>query len=72
MFSVEWTPKAYVFRIDGRESARITEGISEVQQYPILSLLSSDYELENLGNESLLPAALLRRLDPDLGAQVAV
>ena len=55
MFSVEWTPKAYVFRIDGRETARITEGISKVREYPILSLLSSDYELEDLGNENLLP-----------------
>ena len=34
VFSVEWTPKAYVFRIDGRESARITEGISEVRAVP--------------------------------------
>ena len=55
MLTVEWTPKAFVFRIDGRETARITEGISEVLQYPILSLLSSDYELEDLGNENRLP-----------------
>ncbi len=68
VFSVEWTPKSYVFRIDGRVSATITVGISEVKQYPILSLLSSDYELENLGSESKLPAALVRRLDADLGA----
>ena len=55
VFSVEWTPKSYVFRIDGKVSATITVGISEMKQYPILSLLSSDYELENLGSESKLP-----------------
>ena len=26
VFSVEWSPTAYVFRIDGRETARITHG----------------------------------------------
>jgi beta-glucanase (GH16 family) len=55
VFSVEWTPQYYIFRIDGRVSAKITVGISEIKQYPILSLLSSDYELENLGKESKLP-----------------
>jgi beta-glucanase (GH16 family) len=55
VFSVEWTPSAYVFRIDGRETSRITRGISGISQYPILSLLSSDYELSKLGGEQNLP-----------------
>jgi beta-glucanase (GH16 family) len=55
VFSVEWTPTEYVFRIDGRETWRTSAGVSSVSQYPILSLLSSDYELENLGSESRLP-----------------
>jgi len=55
VFSVQWSPTAYVFRIDGRETARITEGVSQQPQYPILSLLSSDYELKNLGGEDRLP-----------------
>ena len=55
VFSVEWTPKAYVFRIDGQETWRTTAGISGIKQFPILSLLSSDYELENLGGENRLP-----------------
>ncbi len=55
VFSVEWSPSAYVFRIDGRETARITRGVSGIAQYPILSLLSSDYELKKLGGESYLP-----------------
>jgi beta-glucanase (GH16 family) len=55
VFSVEWTPREYVFRIDGRETWRTSKGVSSVPQYPILSLLSSDYELEKLGSESRLP-----------------
>lgn len=45
VYSVEWTPKEYVFRIDGVQTYRIREGVSQVPQYLILSLLSSDYEL---------------------------
>jgi Glycosyl hydrolases family 16 len=48
VFSVEWTPTAYIFRIDGQETGRITSGISGVPEYPILSVLSSDYELSKL------------------------
>jgi len=55
VFSVEWTRKAHIFRIDGRETWRTSAGISGQPQYPILSLLSSDYELENLPREGLLP-----------------
>jgi beta-glucanase (GH16 family) len=58
VFSVEWSPTAYVFRIDGRESARITTGISGVAEFPILSLLSSDYELKKLKGEGNLPQAM--------------
>jgi beta-glucanase (GH16 family) len=58
VFSVEWSPSAYVFRIDGRESARITTGISGVPQFPILSLLSSDYELKKLKGEHNLPQTM--------------
>ena len=55
VFSLEWTPSEYIFRIDGRETWRTSVGISQVPQYPILSLLSSDYELKNLGSETRLP-----------------
>ena len=58
VFSVEWSPTAYVFRIDGRETARITQGISGVPQFPILSLLSSDYELKKLKGEANLPQTM--------------
>ncbi len=48
VFSVEWNPSGYIFRIDGQETGRINKGVSGVPEYPILSLLSSDYELAKL------------------------
>ena len=48
VFSVEWNPSGYIFRIDGQETGRINKGVSGVAEYPILSILSSDYELSKL------------------------
>ena len=48
VFSVEWTPEAYVFRVDGREFWRETEVVSQSPEYLLLSMLTSDYELEKL------------------------
>lgn len=45
VFSVEWTPSAYTFRIDGKRVRRITRGVSDQPEYLVLSLLSSDWEL---------------------------
>ena len=48
VFSVEWTADAYVFRVDGREFWRETEIVSRAPEYLLLSMLTSDYELEKL------------------------
>ena len=45
VFSVEWTPKEYVFRIDGKVTQRLKGPTSGRPEFLILSLLSSDYEL---------------------------
>ncbi|RYP83164.1 glycosyl hydrolase family protein [Nocardioides guangzhouensis] len=45
VFSVEWTPSRYVFRIDGRKTIEQTRGVSRRPEYLLLSLISSDYEL---------------------------
>ncbi len=58
VFSVEWTPEEYIFRIDGRETWRTSQGISHQPEFPILSILSSDYELKNLGGEDNLPQTM--------------
>lgn len=55
VFSVEWTPEKYVFRIDGQVTNTITEGVSGQPEILILSLLSSDYELPRLEGEGNLP-----------------
>ena len=53
VFSVQWTPQRLIFRIDGKESHRINGGISNAPQYPILSLLSSDYEFVEMTDRQL-------------------
>ena len=53
VFSVEWTPRMYIFRIDGQETWRTRKGVSGQPQYPILSLLASDYELSLMKDKQL-------------------
>ena len=53
VFSVEWTPDAYIFRVDGRESFRQTENISGKPEFLVLSLLSSDWELPDLDKSQI-------------------
>lgn len=48
IFSVQWTPTQYIFRIDGQVTFRTRKAVSKVDQYLILSLLSSDWEMKNL------------------------
>lgn len=48
VFSVEWTPEAYIFRVDGREFHRETQIVSKAPEYLLLSMLTSDYNLEKL------------------------
>ena len=48
---VEWTPKRYIFRIDGHEVWRTREGVSDVHEFLILSMLSSDFELPEVGDD---------------------
>jgi beta-glucanase (GH16 family) len=55
VFSVEWTPNEYVFRIDGKETMRTTNGVSHEPEFLILSMLSSDFELGFLGGDGHLP-----------------
>ena len=51
VFSVEWTPEEYVFRIDGKVTHRLEGETSGRQEFLILSLLSSDYELPRFNGE---------------------
>jgi len=53
VFSVEWTPRAYVFRVDGIQTLKVTKGVSRVREYMILSMLSSGWELEKMQRGTL-------------------
>ena len=53
VFSVEWTPRTVVFRIDGKEIRRMRVGISDVRQFPILSLIAADYEIPKIKGRQL-------------------
>jgi beta-glucanase (GH16 family) len=53
VYSVEWTPDEYIFRVNGHETLRTDEGVSTTAQYVILSLLTSDWELENMDADNL-------------------
>ena len=45
VFTVQWTPRQYVFRIDGKESFRTDKGVSHDPMFLWLSVISGDYEL---------------------------
>ena len=51
VFSLEWTPTEYIFRIGGREVWRTSQGISHVPEFLVLSMLSSDFELPDAGTD---------------------
>jgi hypothetical protein len=53
VFSVEWTQREYVFRIDGQETMRTSRNVSHHPEFLILSMLSSDFELGRLGAHPL-------------------
>jgi hypothetical protein len=55
VYSVEWTPAKYIFRVDGNTVWRTKRGVSGVRQYIILSLLTSGWELPQLRVRKLNP-----------------
>jgi beta-glucanase (GH16 family) len=57
VYSVEWTPTEYIFRLDGIETSRLTVGISQRPEYLLLSLLTSDWEIPKL-TDSNIPSTM--------------
>jgi beta-glucanase (GH16 family) len=53
VFSVEWTPRQLVYRIDGKETTRVARGVSDVRQFPVLSLIAADYEIPKIRERQL-------------------
>ena len=58
VFSVEWTPTEYVFRIDGKETLRTSAGVSQTEEYLILSLLVSNFEALRVTSPDQLPQTM--------------
>lgn len=58
LFALLWTEYEYVFFIDGVETWRLNEGISQVPQHIILSLVTAEWENQRL-DASLLPDEML-------------
>lgn len=52
VFSVEWSPEAYIFRVDGEEIYRTAREVADRKVFLILSLLTSDWELDDLPESS--------------------
>ena len=49
VYSVEWTPRQYVFRVDGKQTFRTSKpAVASAEEIMILSLLTSDYELPRM------------------------
>jgi beta-glucanase (GH16 family) len=48
VFSVEWDPTGYVFRIDGKKTYALSRAVTDKKVMVVLSLLSSDWELKNM------------------------
>jgi beta-glucanase (GH16 family) len=48
VWSVEWSPKGYVFRVDDTVTMRSSRGSASVPEFLVLSLLTSDWELSAL------------------------
>ncbi len=57
VFSVEWTPDRYVFRVDGVETFRTRKGLSHGSEFLVMSLLASDWNLDRI-DRSTMPAKM--------------
>jgi beta-glucanase (GH16 family) len=53
VFSLEWSPTGYVFRVDGREFHRESDAVSQFPEYLILSMTTSDFELDDLAADEM-------------------
>jgi beta-glucanase (GH16 family) len=54
VFSVRWTPDRYVFYVDGVPTQRVDRGVSQVPEVPILSMLTSGWEVGRFPSGAVL------------------
>ncbi|MEO5708619.1 MAG: glycoside hydrolase family 16 protein [Nocardioidaceae bacterium] len=60
VFAVNWTPTGYTFYVDGQKMYSTNRALSKQQEFLVLSLLSSDYELKYLDRSHLSTQSLMR------------
>jgi len=60
VFAVDWTTGGYTFYIDGRKLYSTSRALSHTEQFLILSLLSSDWELKYLDRAHLSTKSVMR------------
>ncbi|CAN5533308.1 hypothetical protein BH10ACT10_BH10ACT10_14200 [soil metagenome] len=60
VFAVNWTPTGYTFYVDGQKMYSTNRALSKQQEFLVLSLLSSDYELKYLDRSQLSTKSLMR------------
>lgn len=53
VYSVEWTPTEYIFRVDGTETFRVTEGISHRPEFLLFTMQTSAWEFRHLDLDDL-------------------
>jgi beta-glucanase (GH16 family) len=59
VLSLAWTKHSYIFRVDGRQHYRTSRGVSGIDEYLILSLLSSDWELAQAKKLGIKPGGTM-------------
>ena len=60
VFAVDWTTGGYTFYIDGQRIYSTTRALSHTDEYLILSLLSSDWELKYLDRAHMATKSVMR------------
>ncbi len=60
VFAVNWTTTGYTFYVDGQKMYSTNRALSKQQEFLVLSLLSSDYELKYLDRSHLSTKSLMR------------
>ena len=59
VFSMEWTKRSYAFSVDGRQHWRTRRGVSGIDEYLILSMLTSDWELAQAKRKGIRPGGTM-------------
>jgi beta-glucanase (GH16 family) len=60
VFAVNWTPTGYTFYVDGQKLYSTNKALSKHEEFLVLSLLSSDWELKYLDRAHLSTKSLMR------------